>query len=344
MSKTEKILLIQTAFLGDLLLAVPLIKNLKLMFPNAEISLVCRQGFVSFIESLKLVDHCYGIEKKNKETYQKILDQEVEYDYLICPHQSFTTAVFSRRFKAKRRLGFKKWWNFFAFDQRLEKNMKLPDPLRQLSLITLFDASWADRFKPYEDMDRGYQSGQLLSPVPEFASPLINEQVNAQVDRQKIILFPGSVWATKQWTESGFADLGKKLSKLGYSLEWLGSKEEKELCERLASAAGGKSFAGELTLSQSFARLSSAVLAVCNDSGSQHMAALLGTPTVSVFGPTVLSIGYRPWNSKAIIVEKTGLSCRPCGKHGHQKCPIGTHDCMKQIGADEVFRACCQLL
>lgn len=342
MSKTEKILLIQTAFLGDLLLTVPLIKNLKQMFPAAEISLVCRQGFVSFIESLRLVDHCYGIEKKNQETYRKILDQKIVYDYLICPHQSFTTAMFSRRVNAKHKLGFKKWWNFFAFDQRLEKNLRLPDALRQLSLLTLLDPSWADRLKAYENMDQDYQSGNLLSAVPDFASPII--AAAGKIDRQRIVLFPGSVWATKQWTETGFAELGKKLSKLGYHLEWLGSKDEKELCDRLASVAGGKSYAGELTLPQSFTQLSSAVLAVCNDSGSQHMAALSGTPTVSVFGPTVLSIGYRPWNSKAIVVEKTGLACRPCGKHGHQKCPIGTHDCMKQISADEVFRACCQFL
>lgn len=297
---------------------------------------------MSFIESLQLVDRCYGIEKKNKETYRKVIDQKIEYDYLLCPHQSFTTALFSRQLKAKRKLGFKKWWNFFAFDQRIERNQKLPDPLRQLSLLTMIDSSWAERLMPYEDMDRDFRSGNLLSAVPEFASPLLGPP--EKVDRQRIVLFPGSVWATKQWTESGFAELGKKLSKLGYQLEWLGSKDEKELCERLAGLAGGTSYAGELSLAQSFEKLSSAVLAVCNDSGSQHMAALSGTPTVSVFGPTVLSIGYRPWNSKAIIVEKTGLSCRPCGKHGHQKCPIGTHECMKQISADEVFRACCQFL
>lgn len=341
MSKTEKILIIQTAFLGDLLLTIPLIKNLKKQYPNAELSLVCRSAFVSFIQKLNVVDHCFGIEKKNNQSYQKIVNQNVDYDLLICPHQSFTTALFSAKIKATRKVGFQTWWNFFAFKHRVRRNLKLPDALRQLSLLAAEDSSWIEKLKPFENLDQNYQSGELLKAVPEFADPQL---VKESIQRQSIVLFPGSVWATKQWTESSFAELGKKLNKLGYQIEWLGSKEEKELCDRLAKTAGGVSKAGALSLTESFQRLAQAALAVCNDSGSQHMAALSGTPTVSIFGPTVLSFGYRPWNSKAIIVEKTGLSCRPCGKHGHQKCPIGTHACMKEISADEVFRACCQFL
>jgi heptosyltransferase-2 len=87
-----------------------------------------------------------------------------------------------------------------------------------------------------------------------------------------------------------------------------------------------------------------AELVVTNDSAGQHLAALAGTKTVSVFGPTVLPFGFRPWNSQAIVVERFGLSCRPCGKHGPMKCPIGTHECMKSIRSNEVYQACERLL
>jgi len=62
----------------------------------------------------------------------------------------------------------------------------------------------------------------------------------------------------------------------------------------------------------------------------------VGTPLVSIFGPTTPSQGYTPWNKKSRVVE-IPLDCRPCGAHGHNKCPIGTHDCMKKISPEMVW-------
>ena len=77
---------------------------------------------------------------------------------------------------------------------------------------------------------------------------------------------------------------------------------------------------------------------VCNDSGAMHAAAAAGLPTVAVFGPTVLAQGFRPWQNQAMVVQRR-LECRPCGKHGSDKCPIGTHACMEGIEAGEVLEA-----
>ncbi len=80
-------------------------------------------------------------------------------------------------------------------------------------------------------------------------------------------------------------------------------------------------------------------LVVSNDSGSQHLASLVETPLVSIFGPTVLSQGFGPWQNKAVVAQATGLTCRPCGRHGHDKCPIGTHVCMTSLTPDSVYQA-----
>jgi len=69
-----------------------------------------------------------------------------------------------------------------------------------------------------------------------------------------------------------------------------------------------------------------------------HLGSTAGTPTVSIFGPTILEFGYRPWNARAEIVQ-IDLSCRPCGKHGAKKCPLGTHACMKGISSRVVITA-----
>jgi heptosyltransferase-2 len=76
---------------------------------------------------------------------------------------------------------------------------------------------------------------------------------------------------------------------------------------------------------------------VCNDSGAQHLAGLVGTPTVSIFGPTVPQQGFVPWNPNVQLIENKNLKCRPCGKHGPESCPIGTHECMNSIKPDQVL-------
>ena len=118
----------------------------------------------------------------------------------------------------------------------------------------------------------------------------------------------------------------------------MGGPGEEELATRISKLIPGSlNLAGKTSPLESLQVLAQADVVVTNDSAGQHMAALVGAPTVSVFGPTVLEFGYRPWNSKAKIVERKGLACRPCGKHGHHKCPIGTHECMKKITATEVI-------
>ncbi|MCB0370096.1 MAG: hypothetical protein KDD45_11895, partial [Bdellovibrionales bacterium] len=86
--------------------------------------------------------------------------------------------------------------------------------------------------------------------------------------------------------------------------------------------------------------LSHADLVIGNDSASSHLACLCDCQLVSFFGPTVLDFGYRPWGNKVYIFENETLKCRPCGPHGHKKCPIGTHECMKSIKPEMVFSKC----
>jgi heptosyltransferase-2 len=76
---------------------------------------------------------------------------------------------------------------------------------------------------------------------------------------------------------------------------------------------------------------------VSNDSGAMHLASVAEVPTVAIFGPTVLEFGYQPWNNMSAVVENKEINCRPCGKHGHEKCPIGTHVCMTSISANQVL-------
>ncbi len=351
MATTKRILVIQTAFLGDLLLSVPLFKYLRAQFPGCEISLVCRKGFGALFKDLKLVEKTFEIKKKDKESYKQALAQiqAWDYDLLLSPHESLTTAFFVRQVKAKMKIGFAKWWNAPFFHKRVRKDLCLPDAIRQMSLLQEQDPKLKEQIFQFHKMDLEWRKkGEaFLTPVPDWASPLVqlpdawNEiQSRFQLPTRAVCLFPGSVWRTKQWTEVGFEEVGLKLKEQGQEVLIMGGPGEEALAERIsAKIPGSRSLAGKTSQLETLLILSRADVVVTNDSAGQHLAALVGAPTVSVFGPTVLEFGYRPWNSKAIIVERKGLSCRPCGKHGHHKCPIGTHECMTKLSSTEVLQA-----
>lgn len=163
-------------------------------------------------------------------------------------------------------------------------------------------------------------------------------------DSRRVFLAPGSVWATKRWTVDGYATLARALLADGYQVELVGSGGERELCDGIAAQVPDlKNHAGKTSLSELVALFRTGAVLVCNDSGAMHAAAVAGLPTVAIFGPTVLAQGFRPWQNRALVVQRE-LGCRPCGKHGAKQCPIGTHECMKAITADDVRRAFDRLL
>ena len=101
--------------------------------------------------------------------------------------------------------------------------------------------------------------------------------------------------------------------------------------------------AGRLSLLQSAALAARCASFVSNDTGMGHVAAAMGTPVVAIFGPTVPAFGFKPHGADHQIVE-TSLSCRPCSSHGGNKCPIGTHDCMRNISVNQVMNTVTVLL
>lgn len=301
----------------------------------------------NLLKELGLVDRVFEIQKKNKASYQAVIEslKGTEFDYLLAPHQSVTSALLARRISAKKKIGFKKWWNGIFFDERIVFDHSLPDALRQLSLLKNHWPELQQKLLEFQRAELTAREKGELAAVPDWASPLLDVSAHARgvqskwnLPSQFVCLFPGSVWRTKQWTEEGFVETGVAIQKQGLSILVMGGPGEESLCERVASQIpGAQSLAGKTSLLETVVILSLAQTVISNDSAGQHLASLVGTKTISVFGPTVLEFGYRPWNSQAVVVERKGLSCRPCGKHGHQKCPIGTHECMKSISAPEVL-------
>lgn len=302
------------------------------------------------------MDQVHEIQKGDSESYKALIAslKLTEFDLLLCPHESVRSALLVRQLKARRKISFHKWWNGVVFGERIRKDLTLPESLRQLSLLQESDPVLKKQIQDFrrQDLEWKKKKDLHLTPVPAWASPKveITENFNALSERlglanRYVCLFPGSVWKTKQWTEEGFIGVGQGLQAQGFQVLVMGGPGEEDLAARVSShIPQAVNLAAKTSLTESLLILSKAQMVVTNDSAGQHLAALVEAPTVSVFGPTVLDFGYRPWNSKASVVERQGLACRPCGKHGHHKCPIGTHECMKRIQAKEVLERIQELL
>lgn len=353
-------LVIQTAFLGDLLLSIPLLKRIKKDFPSQPLFLVCRQGFGDFFLKLGLVDRCFEIKKGDKKTYQKIQSElsQFDIDCLISPHESLRTAFFVRGLKASHKWSYRHWWSFFFYSKTIVKNAALPDALKQLSLLSLGGndiqkqiLEYSQRVQPLVPDSEG-----VLPEPPSWGTMNCRAELEAlaiqlwpsleerfeflkKMDSQKFALvFPGSVWATKRWTTEGFVKAAQGLQNQGYEILLMGGPGEESLATEVGEHLSGVyNLTGKTKVIESALILLKAHVVLANDSASAHLAAVAETPCAAVFGPTVLRFGYRPWGSKVFIAENKNLKCRPCGKHGHKKCPIGTHECMKSVSASEVL-------
>lgn len=381
MASGRKVAILQTAFLGDTLLSIPLVKALlQHEVQRDAILLICRKGLGEFFGALDLFDQVLEVEKGNASSYRQAM-QELESWWdsassriLLSPHESPRSRIWAARLRMRGMLrsamGAKKDVQVIGFrtqpfgvlsaanSHSVTRPMELPEALRQLALLQadVFASAeiWRERLRGFRlDQSAGKggvsASGKLME-VPEWASMALPRFTNLKRDQNRVVLAPGSVWKTKQWTKEGFAQVGREAVLKGFTIELVGTKDERPLCEeivnllleslRLENSSLNKddlnsrvlNHAGQCSLLQTSEILAAARRAFVNDSGAMHLAALGDTPTVAFFGPTVLDFGYRPWSNRAIVLEPTEpLKCRPCGKHGGEKCPIGTHECMKSI-------------
>ncbi len=318
---------------------------------------VCRPGFGEFFRHYKLADEVIELNKKDSRSVAdfraRLKAQPIQY--LLVLHQSARTAAVLRGLDAEKRVSYKQWWNAPFFDTRVERPMQWPEPLRALALLAPLSAEWADRLgrmEQHKQQDNSAERHLLrhwphklpddLSVVVE-PDPVLVSHVLKGKSRPYIAVAPSSVWATKRWTESGFARLMELAAERGLSVYLVGAENEKQVCHnivQLMKMTGARvdvrSVAGEFNLMELHAFLSHAEVVVANDSGPMHMATVAGRPVVGIFGPTVLEQGYRPWSNHSMIAQ-VDLSCRPCGAHGHEKCPLGHHNCMKNVSAEMVM-------
>lgn len=329
--KTEKFLIIQTAFIGDVILALPLVQVLRRNFPNSKIDFMLIPKTSELLKNHPDVDEVIIFDKKGRDKglsglikISKIISAK-NYDVAIIPHRSFRSAVIPFLAGVKIRIGFDKSPFKFLYTNVVNYK-KIHEIERNLSLL--------------EPLGVKVNSKEFPNLFPSDDDKNYIDKILSDVNSKLVGVAPGSIWATKRWLKERFAELVGLLVKDGFAVVLIGGAEDFELCEEIKKYSDSKNvynFCGKLNLLQSAELIRRCILLVSNDSAPMHIAVAMRTPVVAIFGPTVPEFGFYPYGEKDKIVQVENLYCRPCGIHGGRKCPEGHFKCMRLIDTKTVY-------
>jgi heptosyltransferase-2 len=327
----SRILVIQTAFAGDLVLTLPLVQELRATVDGSNITVLCIPSTAPLLARHPAVDSVIVYDKRNHSpslTKLGAVLRAQRFDMVVCPHRSLRSALLARVAGARIRVGFdlpvvRRFYTHRAAYVKTDHEV-----LRNLSLLAALGMKV-----------NGCRRPELYpGPDDEAAAAAIAREFRPELE--SVVIAPGSVWATKRWTPEGFAAVAAEFS-VTHNVVLAGGREDEELCRGIArmSKAPVIVAAGRLSFTASAALIRSAALLISNDSAPVHLASAVGTPVVEIYGATVPEFGFTPYGVPYRLVQMKDLECRPCGIHGARQCPIKTFECMKNLAASTVIEA-----
>lgn len=321
-----KILVIQTAFIGDVILITPLVRAIKESFPEASIDLIVVPKSSEVLQNNPNINSIIIFDKKKNKLFSffKILNiiKKKKYDIAFLPHSSLTSTILTFLGRIPIRVGFDRWISRKLLTHKVTHIKNVFKIEKYLHLLSPFSK---ERFGIQTEL---FPTSKMENTVEKLLSELNTNK--------KIALAPGSIWYTKRWPEENYRKLIGYLSELNYGIILIGSKDEEELCDRLNPKINSLNLAGKLSILESASIIKNCDLMICNDSGALHIANAMQTEVIAFFGPTVKRIGYFPIGKNDKVME-IDLECRPCSSHGGQTCPLGHHNCMKLITPEIAF-------
>lgn len=340
------ILVVPKGFLGDILLMTPAIEALKASDPEGRLTVLCSPKIAEFVGRDPFVDDVIELDRKRdlsslggmKRLAAQLTDRKFDRAYAF--HGSPRTAMLLRKAAIPERVGYSGGLLSFLYTRTVTKTEKLHEVVRNLELVR---ADVSDEVGGQVDVlarsgpTHASTFGRLR--IPDEDPLRVSDRVRQICEEQKpfVLLAPGSQWETKRWHAAGFHELAKKLMQSGFRVVITGAPSDAEACVEVAAGLNVANLCGETTLEDLTALVRWSKALVCNDSMTLHIASALGVPTVVVFCATSPSFGFGPWKNRAVVVEKQGLFCKPCRRHGSRRCPTGTNACMTGVSADEVF-------
>lgn len=328
--KLEKILIIQTAFIGDVVLATPLIEALHKSYPKARIDFLLRKGNEGllnhhpFIHKILIWDKKAHRTKNLLQLISKIRKQK--YDAVFNAQRFFSSGLITASSGAKYTAGFDKNPLSFSFTKKVAHHIseqgKLHETERNLQLLQDFIENPKANMKLY----------------PQQADV---DKVKKYKIEEYIVIAASSVWFTKQYPVNKWVDLLIAL-KHKYKVYFIGGPNDLAQADeiiRKSKATNCLILCGQLNMLESAALMQDAVMNYVNDSAPMHFASAVDAPVCALFCSTVPAFGFGPRSTKAHIIEiDHKLDCRPCGLHGKKECPEGHFNCAIKIKTEQLIK------
>lgn len=326
-----RILVIQTAFIGDVVLATGLLEKLHDTYPADSIDILVRKGNESLFDQHPFIHEVLIWDKRNAKytnlfrLLRKI--RSTRYNRVINVQRFAATGLLTALSKGKQTVGFDKNPFSFLFTDVIrhevgEDGHALHEIERNHELIRSFTDAKAAKPKLYPSEK--------------------NRAAVAQWKQQPYIcIAPASVWFTKQFPADQWIQFIQTLPR-DMHVYLLGAPGDHALCEKIRIDSANSSvtnLAGQLSFLESAALQKDAVMNYVNDSAPMHFASSVNAPVAAVYCSTVPAFGFGPLSDNSHIIEVLQpLECRPCGLHGKKACPLQHFHCARWISNEQLLK------
>jgi heptosyltransferase II len=317
----KKILIIQTASIGDVILATALIESLHRAEPEASIDFLVKKGHEALFAGHPYLDRIITWDKRSEKYtgLMRIIRQarKIKYDLVINIQRFFLTGLLTSLSGARETRGFSKNPLSFLFSKSIRHQIG-----NGIHEVTRNQALADDLAEPGDLRPRLY---------PTASDEAV---VEAIVHGTCYTISPASLWFTKQYPVEKWVELIMHIPQ-DASIYLLGAPSDQPMCEEIIARAkhpGLTSLAGKLSLLQSAALMKRARMNFTNDSAPMHLASAVNAPVTAIYCSTVPGFGFGPLSSDSAVAEiNFPLACRPCGLHGFTACPEKHFRCAFEI-------------
>ena len=294
-----KILIIHTAFIGDIVLSTPLIQKLKDLYPKSEIDYLTLPTNQSVLYNNPNLNEIILYDKKGKDKgikgflkVLKILKQK-KYDYAVIPHRFIKSILLAKLAKIPDIVGFDVATGSSLLDKKVHYDMKKHEVERLLNLVEYEGEKIPVRIYPAKE---NFVKIEKMLTISGYTG---------KKEQKLILVAPGSQRPEKMWPIEKYREVIQKLKKNeNYFIGITGSKSEKELPLNFEKDKNVIDFRGEISLVEFGALISKADVVVGNDSSPIHIASGFEKPfVIGIFGPGKRSLGFFPWTEKSNVIE-----------------------------------------
>ena len=319
----RKILVIQTAFIGDAILTLPMIQKLKEKYPDSRIDVLAIPSTGEIFSASPHIEEVLTIDKKQKDRSVFALIRFIKniktanYDIIYSPHRSLRSALIVFGSGTKETFGFSNSSLKHVYKNLVTYEPKHHEVRRNLELIGFSknDSDWL--IKP--EISTGEAAKEKIDKFIEGNS--LNSKLAA--------VAPGSVWNTKIYPEKYYNDIVQFLNKKGFHTIIIGGKADADICAGIFNNNKENSTltAGIFSITETVELLKRTQILISNDSAPTHMGMCAGISVLTLYCSTVSDFGFYPYNKKSQYLSYDELTCKPCGIHGYKECPIKTFEC-----------------